>query len=162
MPKNSKKLKKGKYYLYEAAFHGCLPCVRFSLQEKGVHPAAGSDTQGYTAVDWATWAITLHGKDEAPTKSNVQWCKHVLEFLKNEAALSPCPDPTSLDANSNAHDLALFCVLGNGHVRPKITPPNSLIAIPNYVFIYNIWFIADISSLCIRLLNLLHFSFWLP
>ena len=123
MPKNLKKLEKDKYYLYEAAFHGCLPCVRFFVEAKGVHPAAASDTLGYTAVDCANRAITRHSKGEVLTKSNVLGCKGVLEYLENENAFSPCHVSTSLDAHSNADDFTLFCVPGNGHVKPKITPP---------------------------------------
>ena len=125
MPKNAKNREKDKYYSYEAAYHGCLHCVRFFVQEKGVPPAAGSDTQGYTAADWATWAITLHERGEAPTKSNVHGCRLVLEFPKNLGALASYPEHASLAAVSVAQGASVLCVIGNGLGRPKATPPSS-------------------------------------
>ena len=55
-PKNIEKRKDIKGWLYQAAFHGCLPCVQHSIEKLGVDPHIESDSQKYTPLVWAKWA----------------------------------------------------------------------------------------------------------
>ena len=45
-----------KYWLFQAASEGCLRCVRHFVEAEGVDPASESDTNGWTALDFAVWA----------------------------------------------------------------------------------------------------------
>ena len=42
-----------RYWLYNAAWDGCLPCVRRFLEQDKVDPESRSHSQGYTVLDWA-------------------------------------------------------------------------------------------------------------
>ena len=70
-PKNIEKRKDIKGWLYQAAFHGCLSCVRHCIEELGVDPPIESDTQK------SLWSISLIdelGEDAA---------KEVVVYLTN-------------------------------------------------------------------------------
>ena len=41
------------YWLYEAAWDGCLPCVRRLLVDEASDPASRYHSQGYNVLDWA-------------------------------------------------------------------------------------------------------------
>ena len=45
-----------KYRLFWAASAGCLRCVRHYIADEGVDPGSKSNTQGWTALDFAAWA----------------------------------------------------------------------------------------------------------
>ena len=46
-----------KYFLFHAANAGCKTCVAYYLEEEKVDPQSVSDTNGYTVMDWADWAL---------------------------------------------------------------------------------------------------------
>ena len=51
-----------KYYLFAAAEHGCLACVRHLVQHEGVDPGSSSKTCKYSALGFAEWgARQNHG-----------------------------------------------------------------------------------------------------
>ena len=43
------------YYLYKAAEHGCLPCVKQLIESEGLDPRKTSLTCHYSAADFARW-----------------------------------------------------------------------------------------------------------
>ena len=51
-----KRVDERRYWLYEAAWDGCLTCVRHFLEDEHVDPDSRSHSQGYTVLDWAVWA----------------------------------------------------------------------------------------------------------
>ena len=84
MPKKTEKRSKDCDYLYEAAFVGCLPCVRYFVEEKCVPPMESSDDSGYTAADWASWAISLQEQGKAPSICDIPGCAEVREYLQDQ------------------------------------------------------------------------------
>ena len=46
-----------KHWLYCAAFHGCVPCVRHCVDVLHVDPKIQSDNMNYTALHWAEWGV---------------------------------------------------------------------------------------------------------
>ena len=46
-----------KYWLFGASSAGCLRCVRHYVEDEGVEPLSRSDTRGWTALDFAGWAV---------------------------------------------------------------------------------------------------------
>ena len=47
------------YYLYKAAEHGCLPCVKQLVESEGLDPRKTSLTCHYSAADFARWGQGL-------------------------------------------------------------------------------------------------------
>ena len=45
-----------RYWLYQAASDGCLPCVQRLVREDGIDPHSTSESQGNTALACAVWA----------------------------------------------------------------------------------------------------------
>jgi hypothetical protein len=45
-----------KYAMFSAAADGCLKCVRYYVEVKGVDAASWSDTGKWNSVEWAEWA----------------------------------------------------------------------------------------------------------
>ena len=43
------------YWMFQAAFQGCLPCVQQCIEVLGVDPDIQSMNEGYTAMSWARW-----------------------------------------------------------------------------------------------------------
>ena len=54
-PKNKQKRADRRYWLFEAASSGCIPCVSRLLEQEGVDPTAVSLCHGYSALDFALW-----------------------------------------------------------------------------------------------------------
>ena len=57
-PENKQKREYKLYWLFEAAYAGCLPCVSRFLEQEGVDPAVLSLSQGYSALDFALWGLS--------------------------------------------------------------------------------------------------------
>ena len=55
-PPSKKRRSQRKYWLFEAAGAGCLQCVRHYLVEECLELQSKSDSQGWTALDFAAWA----------------------------------------------------------------------------------------------------------
>ena len=55
---NKQKREYTRYWLFEAAYAGCLPCVSRFLEQEGVDPAVLSLSQGYSALDFALWGLS--------------------------------------------------------------------------------------------------------
>ena len=54
-PKRGGKAQPRGYYLYKAAEHGCLQCVRYLVEIEGLDPNERSSTNSYSAADFARW-----------------------------------------------------------------------------------------------------------
>ena len=61
-----------KYFLFEAARAGCVPCVRHFLTEEKIDPFSRSETHGYSVLDFA-----LYAKDQ-----DISGAEHVLAYLR--------------------------------------------------------------------------------
>ena len=55
MPKEKKRRQDMRYWLFDAAYMGCLPCAVRFIEQQGVSPDHTSLSQGYSALDWALW-----------------------------------------------------------------------------------------------------------
>ena len=44
-----------KYWFFNAVSHGCQPCVKILVEDMGVDKDELSDTQGFSAMDFADW-----------------------------------------------------------------------------------------------------------
>ena len=64
-PKGDAKRQHLKHWLYQAAWHGCLPCVQYCIEVRNVDVNVESDNMKYTVTDWAEWAVEHH-VDGAP------------------------------------------------------------------------------------------------
>ena len=51
------KRKRIKEWFFNAAWHGCFPCVRYCVEVLHVEPDVESDRMKYKASDWALWAV---------------------------------------------------------------------------------------------------------
>ena len=58
-PKSARRAAQRKYWLFQAASDGCLPCVMYMLEMQGVDPMSLSESQSYSALDWS-----LYGEEE--------------------------------------------------------------------------------------------------
>ena len=56
-PKADARRKHLKHWLYQAAWHGCLPCVQYCIEVRNVDVNIESDNMKYTVTDWAEWAV---------------------------------------------------------------------------------------------------------
>ena len=83
-PKTNQKGSKDCEYLYEAAFVGCLHCVRYFVETKCVPPMESSPGGKYTAADWASWAISLQEQSKAQTICDIRGCAEVREYLQEQ------------------------------------------------------------------------------
>ena len=43
--------------MFQAAAEGCKSRVEYYVRQEGLDPRAKSENAGYTALDWATWAV---------------------------------------------------------------------------------------------------------
>jgi hypothetical protein len=59
-PQTSKRRKQVKEWLYNAAWQGCLPCVKHCVEELNVDPQIRSENMNYTPADWGRWAVAEH------------------------------------------------------------------------------------------------------
>ena len=48
------------YWMFQAAFQGCKPCVQQCIEVIGVEPGIQSWHQKYTAMSWAQWGREKH------------------------------------------------------------------------------------------------------
>ena len=55
-PKNAQRKKDPKYWFFKAASDGCKACLKFCVESHGIPKDVTSDTQGYTAEDFARHA----------------------------------------------------------------------------------------------------------
>lgn len=46
-----------KEWFFNAAWQGCLPCVKHCIEVHGVDVASEGDNMKYTVMDWAQWAV---------------------------------------------------------------------------------------------------------
>ena len=53
------------YYLYKAAEHGCLACVKQLVESEGLDPSETSSTCHYSAADFARWG---KGRSSSPVR----------------------------------------------------------------------------------------------
>ena len=65
------------YTCFGAATAGCLPCVRYAIEERGVLPTVTSERCGYTIAAFAQWANEKNDKE--PTAKH----RAVLQYLRN-------------------------------------------------------------------------------
>ena len=75
-----KKMGNLKYQLFHAAADACLPCVRELVEVRGVCPAEGSDSQNYTALDWAQYSLEKGVNEDG--------CIEVIGYLRDRLAIS--------------------------------------------------------------------------
>ena len=66
------------YYLYKAAEHGCLPCVKQLIESEGLDPRKTSLTCHYSAADFARWG---QGRSSRPARY-----EEVLAYLDDVAS----------------------------------------------------------------------------
>jgi len=59
-PKSIAKRKEIRYWMFDAAFQGCLPCVQYCIETLGVDAQIESLNQNYTVVSWAEWGREKH------------------------------------------------------------------------------------------------------
>ena len=100
VPKNPKWRELPIYMLFEAAYAGCLECVKYWVEVKKVSPLGKSGNMGYTALDWATLG-EIHARD---AKNMVQsgLCQETALFLKASAQTAHLHPPAgSPDAGGN-------------------------------------------------------------
>ena len=89
-----------KYWLFKAAQDGCLPCVQRMVRQGGIDPCSTSDTQGYTALDFANWA----------KERGVAGAQEVAAFLAQE---------TGADSDDGWSVVQLECTPGVSHPPTK-------------------------------------------
>ena len=82
-PRYQKKLDEGgkMYFLFTAAEHGCLACVKTLIEDEGVCPNSQSLQNKYTALDFAEW-FAKKGK-------NPTGCEEVAQYLRPLTAPRP-------------------------------------------------------------------------
>ena len=97
------------YYLYKAAEHGCLACVKHLVDIEGVDPKQASANRGYSALDYAVWGQS--------SSSDPGKYEDVLAYLR-ESSLLTCKEDLPLAASS---DVLPFSCGGPdvAHVPPK-------------------------------------------
>ena len=54
-PKDAVRGRERKYWLFEAAWAGCLPCVKHFLENECVNSQELSNSSGFSALDWALY-----------------------------------------------------------------------------------------------------------
>ena len=81
-PKSARRAAQRKYWLFQAASDGCLPCVKYLLEMQGVDPMSLSDSQSYSALDWS-----LHGAEEGRSEAAL-----VTKYLREHWPQCPCQD----------------------------------------------------------------------
>ena len=64
------------YWMFQAAFHGCFPCIQQCIEVIGVDPHVESFNEHYTAMSWAKW-----GREK-----DVQGADDVIAYLDTLAA----------------------------------------------------------------------------
>ena len=74
------------YFLFTAAYDGCLQCVKSLVEEEGVDVCATSRTKQYSALDFAQW--TLDGRKNENANAVDQWkVASVAEYLRGKMGL---------------------------------------------------------------------------
>ena len=56
-PRSADKRKKIKFWMFSAAFQGCLACTKFCIDMLGVDKDSESENRKYKALDWAQWGV---------------------------------------------------------------------------------------------------------
>ena len=69
-----------RYWLFEAAYAGCLPCAVRFLEQDGVSSDIVSCSAGYSAMDWALWGQT-EGREQ---------CAAVVSYFRARYPTMPC------------------------------------------------------------------------
>ena len=69
-PKTVARRKEIRYWMFQAAFQGCLPCVQQCIEVIGVDPYIQSCHEKYTAKSWAQWG---HENDVPGTEEVVAY-----------------------------------------------------------------------------------------
>ena len=91
------------YTCFGAATAGCLPCVRYSIEVRGVSLTATSERGGYTIEAFAEWANEQDDKE--PTANHTA----VLQYLRGLPGPVRVPDVTApltgVWAPVDSHDL---------------------------------------------------------
>ena len=91
------------YTCFGAATAGCLPCVQYSIEVRGVSLTATSERCGYTIEAFAEWANEHDKKD--PTANHTA----VLQYLRDLSGPVGVPDVTApltgVWAPVDGHDL---------------------------------------------------------
>ena len=59
-PKSSARRQDIRYWMFQAAFQGCLPCVQQCIEVIGVDSRIQSWHENYTAMSWAQWGREHH------------------------------------------------------------------------------------------------------
>ena len=88
------------YYLFTAARHGCLSCVRELVEVEHINVFATSHSCNYTALDFAEWEVSQN-THLAP------YCAHVVAYLRRRMHAVPGPPPPPLVGSVALDPLAL-------------------------------------------------------
>ena len=75
-PKSSCRRAHIKGWLFQAAWHGCLPCVQHCIEVLNVDVQSESDNMKYTVMDWGQWAVD----------KNVEGAVEVVAYLSSKSS----------------------------------------------------------------------------
>ena len=128
-PKDAVRGRERKYWLFEAAWAGCLTCVKHFLEYEGVNPQDTSNSSRFSALDWALYGQEQgqDGADEVVAYLNREWpgMPRKKKSRKNPAA-QPRPVRTSvqqLPKNARVEACAKGLTRGQHSLRTKRQVP---------------------------------------
>ena len=61
-PRSADKSKQIKFWMFSAAFQGCLACTKFCIDVLGVDKDRESENRKYKALDWAQWGAATDAR----------------------------------------------------------------------------------------------------
>ena len=75
------------YFLFTAAYDGCLPCVKHLVEVEKVNVFEASQTIRYTALDFAEWEVTQQTSRAPESASVVVYLRERMGDLGNTVLL---------------------------------------------------------------------------
>lgn len=85
-PRSYDKRGKTKFWMFCAAYQGCLACTKFCIEVLRVGVNSESENRRYKAADWAQWGVEQGVEGAEEVQFYLRWREHV-ELLESSSGL---------------------------------------------------------------------------